>query len=77
MTRVAAWAMLKRAFQKCGLTGKLGTHCMRKTFAIRVYHNLGKDLIKTQRAMGHASVNSTVSYLSFAESDVDDAILKD
>jgi hypothetical protein len=31
--------------------------------------------VKTQRALGHKNVNSTVSYLSFCEADIDAAIL--
>lgn len=76
MSRVTAWEMLKGAYAACGLTGKLGTHCMRKTFAKKIYAKLGKDLIRTQKALGHASVNSTVSYLSFSDEEIDDAILK-
>lgn len=75
MNRKSAWHMLKQAYGACGLTGKLGTHSMRKTFAKRVYDKLGGDLMKTQKALGHARVTSTVSYLSFNEEDVEDAIL--
>jgi integrase len=57
------------------LTGKLGTHVMRKTFANRVYQQLNHDLVKTQRALGHKHINSTVGYLSFAEEEIDAAIL--
>jgi site-specific recombinase XerD len=53
------------------LTGKLGTHCMRKTFANRVYQRLNHDLVKAQRALGYRNINSTVSYLSFAEEEID------
>ena len=74
--RQTAWELLSKTFKKCGLTGKLGTHCMRKTFAKRVYDKLGHDLVKTQKALNHKSINSTVSYLSFADEDIDDAILK-
>jgi hypothetical protein len=48
---------------------------MRKTFANRVYHQLNQDLVKTQRAMGHTHINSTVAYLSFVEAEIDAAIL--
>jgi hypothetical protein len=48
---------------------------MRKTFANRVYDRLRHDLVKTQRALGHKNINSTVSYLSFRDEDVDAAIL--
>lgn len=73
--RVQAWRVLRAAYATAGISGKLGTHAMRKTFAGRVYELLGHDLVKTQRALGHASINSTVAYLSFAESDIDAAIL--
>ena len=76
-TRQHAWRIFKNAVTAAALTGKLGTHAMRKTFAKRVYHALGKDLINTQRAMGHASVSSTASYLAFEEEEIDKAILGD
>jgi site-specific recombinase XerD len=76
MNRRSAWSMMQRVYTACGLTGKLGTHCMRKTFAKRIYEKLGHDLMKTQKALGHARVTSTTSYLSFAEEEIDDAILK-
>jgi integrase len=75
MTRQQAWSILQEAYKTNGLTGQLGTHSMRKTFANRVYDALGHDLVKTQRALGHKNINSTVSYLSFAEADIDAAVL--
>lgn len=76
MDRRTAWGLLKNAYRQAGLTGKLGTHTMRKTFAKRVHEKLGRDILKTKKAMGHKDINSTVSYLSFAEEEIDDAILK-
>ena len=38
-------------------------------------HRLDGDLPRLQTALGHASINSTISYLSFKQEDVDDAIL--
>ena len=73
--RVQAYRILEAAFEANGLTGKLGTHSMRKTFANKIYQNLDGDLVKTQRALGHRSINSTVAYLSFCEADIDAAIL--
>lgn len=75
VSRVHAWRVLHQAFVDTDLTGKLGTHSMRKTFANKVYDALGHDLIKTQRALGHRSINSTACYLSFREEDIDRAIL--
>lgn len=76
ITRMSAWRMLKVAFSACGLTGKLGSHTMRKTFARRMYEYFGKDLVLLQQALGHARITSTVSYISFAEKEVSDAFLR-
>jgi site-specific recombinase XerD len=70
-----AWRLLTDAYQACALTGKLATHAMRKTFCNRVYELLKHDLVKTQHAMGHANINSTVQYLSFREEEITAAIL--
>jgi integrase len=75
ISKVQAWWILHEAVTTNELTGKVGTHTMRKTFANRVYHQLNHDLVKTQRAMGHKNINSTVAYLSFVEDEIDAAIL--
>jgi integrase len=75
ISAVQAWRILHDAVTTNELTGKVGTHAMRKTFANRVYHQLNHDLVKTQRAMGHKNINSTVAYLSFVEDEIDQAIL--
>ena len=75
ISAVQAWRILHEAVVTNELTGKVGTHAMRKTFANRVYHQLNHDLVKTQRAMGHKNINSTVAYLSFVEDEIDAAIL--
>ncbi len=72
---VQAYRILQDAFHAAGVAGQTGTHSMRKTFADRVYTALDRDLIKTQRALGHRNINSTVSYLGFREEEIDDAIL--
>ena len=73
--RAQAWRVLRRAFARAGLRGNLGTHCMRKTFADRIYDRLGGDLVKLQRALGHRSIVSTASYVSFRKEEIDEAIL--
>ena len=73
--KVQAWKIIHRTAVTAGLTGKIGTHTLRKTFANAVYEKLGRDLVRTQKALGHRNINSTVSYLSFREEDIDAAIL--
>lgn len=75
ISRKSAWAILDGQYRGNGLAGCLGTHAMRKTFAKRVHELLGRDLVKTQRALGHRNVGSTVSYLSFLQEEIDAAIL--
>jgi integrase len=72
--RTQAFRIFKSVFNKEKLVGKVTTHSARKTFAKKIYHALKKDLIGTQKALGHASMNSTVSYLSFEQSEIDNAI---
>ena len=72
---VQAWRILRETCETNELTGKLGTHCMRKTFANKVYHQLGYDLVRTKRALGHQNIANTERYLSFAEEDITAAIL--
>lgn len=75
VSRVQAHRVLKQACTKAGISGHVSTHSMRKTFAKRVYEALEGDLIGTQTALGHKSINSTVSYLSLEQEKIDQAIL--
>jgi len=75
ISRIQYYKILRNAFGKAGMAGKLGTHTMRKTFANKVYDNLDHDLVKTARALGHKNINSTVQYLSFRQEEIDEAIL--
>lgn len=75
LDRRSAWRILNDQFVALRLPGPLGTHSMRKTFAAKVFKNLGRDLFKTQRALGHRHVTSTTCYLSFDEREIDRAIL--
>jgi integrase len=58
ISKVQAWRILREACATNELTGKLGTHCMRKTFAKKIYHQLSYDLIRTKRALGHQNIVS-------------------
>ena len=84
ISREQAWRILKEACDTNERQGKLGTHMMRKTLANRVYEwalerqAAGEridPLRVTQKALGHKSINSTISYLSFREELIDEAVL--
>jgi site-specific recombinase XerD len=74
LSRIQAWRVIHNAVTKLLLTGKIATHSMRKSFAQNMYERLDRDLAKLQYAMGHASINSTVKYISFTNTEVDDII---
>jgi site-specific recombinase XerD len=75
MSARQAWNVLTAACKANNLTGTLGTDMMRKSYAGKVYEHFGHDLVKTQHAMGHKNINGTVSYLSFSEEEIDQAVM--
>lgn len=75
ISRSQAFKLLEKSYRAVGLVGILGTRAMRKSFANSVYEKLDHDLVKTQKALGHRNINSTVSYLSFKSEEIDQAIL--
>jgi site-specific recombinase XerD len=84
ISRTHAWRVLKRAIKANEISGKTGTHSMRKTFAQNVHKHFLGELAKgkpvdplrmTGKALGHRNINNTDKYLSFLESDIENAIL--
>lgn len=76
MNRVTAWRSIKDAAVKSNLTGKIATHSLRKSYSKKIYEASGNDLLRTSKALGHQSIQSTVSYLQFITStEIDDLIL--
>ena len=62
MTRQLAHVVLKAAFEKSGLNGKLATHSLRKTYAQRLYAETG-DIFCVKEMLGHKNVVTTQAYL--------------
>lgn len=62
ISRVQAHRILKQTYEAAGLTGKLATHSMRKTFGTRIYQ-VTKDIMTTKELLGHANVNTTQRYI--------------
>ena len=75
ISRMHAHRILREAFDSCEMTGALGTHSMRKTFAKRVHLRLGNDLAKTKEALGQKNITATMHYMSFMQEEIDQAIL--
>lgn len=62
MTRKTGHEVLKAAFEKAGLNGKLATHSLRKSYAQRMYDASG-DIFLVREMLGHADVRTTQKYL--------------
>lgn len=75
ITRAQAHNILSGAFKNQKLTGSLGTHVMRKSFAQRIHRAMGEKIEKTQVALGHRSLSSTQSYISVDRETVEKAIV--
>lgn len=55
--------------------GRIGTHSLRKAFAMAVYRNSGNDLLVVKAALQHSSVVISQAYLSVDDAAVEKAIL--
>jgi integrase len=75
ISRIQAWRILHAAYKAHQLPGKVACHSLRKTFAMRVHAYYHGDLLKTQKALGHVNINSTIKYLALDEAEVDAGIL--
>ena len=84
ITRQRAWADFREPIKRRRVEGKLGTHgLMRKMFAMEKLDYLreqwepGKEVpVHTlQRCTGHKTIDALMSYIEFADNDVEDAIL--
>lgn len=73
ITRQQAHRILKAVFASIGELGNVSAHTMRKTFAKAIY-DATKKLELVQKALGHASISSTIAYLSFSSDEIDAAI---
>lgn len=60
-TRQAVWADIKRAQKACRFTVNLGTHSMRKAYAVKLMHRY-HDIRKVQAALQHDRPEVTMLY---------------
>ena len=77
ISRTHAWQILHDAARAAGITYKVGTHSMRKTFARRYYewlldqhakfHRSINPLRELSKALGHKSIDSTEKYISWSD----------
>lgn len=75
ISRIQAHRIIRAACTRAGIAGAVSTHSMRKTFGQGVYQRTGKDIVATQRALGHRNLSSTQHYLEVDQEAIDKAIL--
>lgn len=67
--------IVKRAAKEAGVTERIGTHSLRKTFGYHLYRG-GSDVVKLQKLYNHASPQETLSYIGFTQDEFDEVYLK-
>jgi integrase len=74
--RGQARRILKGLCRACGIDDKrVATHSLRKSFVRAVYDASKRDLVLTQRILGHSSPIITARYLDSTESEQDNVVL--
>jgi site-specific recombinase XerD len=71
-----AWHIVKQAAKQAGAAERVATHSLRKTFAQSIYASTDHDIIVTQRALGHRSIQTTARYLDASEPEVFNAVMQ-
>lgn len=60
VSRTSVWRAFKRAGLQCGIKKNIGTHTMRKSYA--VHHTQRYGLYDTQKRLNHTHINDTINY---------------
>ena len=74
ITRVQAYRVLNDAAEKVGITDRIGTHTLRKTFAYQAYQS-GWDITMIQKLLNHSSPGVTLRYIGVTQDQMDEVYL--
>ena len=70
ITRVQAYRVISRACEKAGITTKIGTHTLRKTFGYHFYQEK-KDIALLQTIFNHSTPTVTLRYIGINQDMID------
>ena len=62
---------IKLEAEKVGVTGSIGMHSLRKTWAYHAATTFGQPLIHIQAAFNHATQRQTMDYIGLTDDDID------
>jgi integrase/recombinase XerD len=65
--------MVKRRARKAGITKDVHPHMCRHTYATELYR-ASKDIRLVQKALGHASLSTTMIYTHIVDDDMEEAM---
>ena len=75
ISRQHAYDLLNDAARSVGITERIGTHSMRKTFGFFAYKQ-GIDLAMIQKLLNHSSQTETLRYIGITQEQMDEVVLK-
>lgn len=74
ITRQHAYYILNRAARAVGITERIGTHSLRKTFGYFAYKQ-GQDLALIQKLLNHSSQEETLRYIGITQEQLDEVVM--
>ena len=75
ISRQHAYYILNQAAKSVGISERIGTHSLRKTFGYFAYKQ-GIDLAMIQKLLNHSSQSETLRYIGITQEQMDDIVLK-
>lgn len=72
IARWQAYYVLRLAAYECGMSGRVGTHTLRKTFGYHIYQRT-KNVAQLQVLFGHSNQSITLRYIGVSQDDHDAA----
>ena len=70
ITRIQAYRIICNAYSKAGITVRIGTHTLRKTFGYHFY-NKTKDIALLQYIFNHSAPSVTLRYIGINQDIID------
>ncbi|NLD50768.1 MAG: site-specific integrase [Clostridiaceae bacterium] len=74
LQRDQAYKIINQAARAVGITERIGSHTMRKTFAYQAYQS-GIDLTLIQKLLNHSAPSVTLAYIGITQDQMDDVYL--